>query len=474
MTFRRVAVVALAALAVTAGPVLAQRRDPRLIADSAGKYVIPFCNLKMAGKIPDGQGAMRAGIEEKDAAKRAAALDRAQKILADAVTTGGQGANASGWYFLARTDLLRGDVAGADSAFTKAEALAPDCEIDIHNYRQSAWAKLATVGIELQRGGQSDSALYYFRGASMIFTKLPHVYENMGVIFANANANDSAAVYFAKALAISEKDSTLVDNRNSASVNLAMVLQRSGKHQEAIAVLRQYLTWNPKDTDGRKSIAFSFREAGMVDSAEAVEKAMVAEFSQMNLDSLTPTDLMAVGVSMFNAQKLDEAATIFSKIAAQNPWSRDAVYNLANAYLALSKWDKLVETGKQLQAIEPLNEDSYRLIGQGYKELKQQDNLVKTAESLVSMPVHIEVTMFAMGQTTTRFRANATGRNAMDVTGKPLKPVPVSIAVEFVNEAGAVLAAQDISIPALEPGQAMEIKADGKAAGITGWRYKRK
>jgi len=474
MTFGRIAVVALAGLAVMAIPVVAQGREPRLVADSAAKYVIPFCNLKMAGKIPDGQGAMRTGIEEKGAAKRAAALERAEKILVETVTTGGQGANASGWYYLGRTYLLRGDVAGADSAFTKAEALAPDCEIDIDSYRQNAWAKLATVGIELQRAGQSDSALYYFRGASTIFTKMPHVYENMGVIFANTNTNDSAAVYFAKAAAVSEKDTTLVDNRNSATANLAMVLQRLGQHEEAINVLRKYLTWNPKDTDARKSIVFSFREAGMPDSADAIEKAMVAEFAQMNLDSLPASDLMAVGISMFNAQEFDQAMKVFSKLATQNPWSRDAVYNLANAQLALKMWDKLVETGKQLQAIEPLNEDSYRLIGQAYRELKQQDNLVKTAESLVSMPTNIEVTTFALGQSTSRFRANATGRSAMDVAGKPLKPVPLSIVVEFLNEAGTALASQDVSIPALEPGQVIEIKAEAKVVGVTGWRYKRK
>lgn len=474
MTLRNAAAVGAASLVLISTPLLAQRHEPRLVADSAGKFQIAFCNLKMAGKIPDGQSAMKTGIEEKDAAKRAAALEKAEKILTDAVTTGGQSANASGWYYLGRTYLLRGDIVGADSALTRAQDLAPDCELDINTYRQTAWAKLATIGIEKQRAGQNDTALALFREASVLFTKMPHVYENMGVIFANNNINDSAAYYFGRAAEVAEKDSTLVDNRNSATLNQAMVLQRGGQHKEAIAALHKYLSWNPKDTDARKSIAYSFREAGMADSAEAVEKAMVEEFSQMNLDSLPPTDLMAVGVSMFNAQKYDDAAKVFGKLATINPWSRDAVYNLANAYLATKNWEKLVETGKQLQAIEPMNEDSYRLAGQAYKELNQQDNLLKTAESLVSLPVNIEVTAFNMGVASSRFRATATGRNASDGSGKPLKPVPVSIVVEFLNEGGNVLGSQAVDIPALEPGKTFEIRAEAKVGGITGWRYKRK
>jgi hypothetical protein len=156
-----------------------------------------------------------------------------------------------------------------------------------------------------------------------------------------------------------------------------------------------------------------------------------------------------------------------------NPWSRDAVYNLANAYLATKNWEKLVETGKQLQAIEPMNEDSYRLAGQGYRELKQQDNLLKTAESLVSLPINIEVTAFNMGVASSRFRATATGRTASDASGKPIKPVPVSIVIEFLNEGGNVLGSQSVDIPALEPGKTFEIRAEVKVGGVTGWRYKR-
>ena len=60
-------------------------------------------------------------------------------------------------------------------------------------------AEDGAAGIEKLRGGDSDSALVLFRQANTLFQKLPHVYENVGVIFANQSQNDSAAYYFGRA-----------------------------------------------------------------------------------------------------------------------------------------------------------------------------------------------------------------------------------------------------------------------------------
>jgi tetratricopeptide (TPR) repeat protein len=473
MNVQRTAGLVLALTAATARSATAQQIARRLVADSAGKFQIAFCNLKMAGKVGDGQKAFRTGLEDKDAAKRAASLDQAVKILTTEVTSGGQGTSGAAWYYLGRSFLSQGDVTGADSAFTKAEKLQPDCEIDIASYRQNSWAILANAGIEKLRGGDLDSALVLFRQANTLFQKLPHVYENVGVIFANQGMNDSAAYYFGRAAAIAEADTALVDNRNSATLNQAMTLQRMEKYPEAIVVLTKYLGWNPNDTDARKSLSYSLRQSGQAAKADSLDQAMVSEFAKMNYDSLSTSDLMAVGVSLFNAQKYEDAAGVFERLRKQNPWSRDAVYNLANTYLAIKNWDKLVEVGKQLIAIEPLNEDAYRLTGQAYRELKQQDSLLKEAEALVSLPVSLDVTSFAMGTSTARLEATATGRKASDAMGKDMKPVPVSLTVEFLDPTGKVLGSQAVSIPALEPGATHMIKAETRQAGVTGWRYVR-
>ncbi|HSR14631.1 MAG TPA: tetratricopeptide repeat protein, partial [Gemmatimonadales bacterium] len=457
-----------------------------LVADSAGKLQIAFCQLRSGGKVNDGQKLLRTGIEDKDPAKRAASLEQAQAVLEQAITAGGQAESSGAWYYLARTYLARGDVAGADSAFTRTMALAPDCEIDVSAYRQNTWAALATSGIQAMQQGNPEQALTLFRGASTMFRELPHVFENMGVIFANSGMDDSAATYFQQAMEVSR--STLVDNLNSATLNYAAMLQRMEKHSEAIVPLREYLARNPGDMEARKSLAYSFRTAGMVDSADAMERAMVEEFSRMNIDSLSSSELMAVGVSAFNAQQYARAAEIFGKAEARNPWSRDAVYNRANAYLALTNWEMLVEASKRLIEIEPMNEDAYRLLGQGYRGLKEEadsakqatvaktmeQNMVKAAEGLVSLPAQVEVVGFRLGASSAMISAVATGREATDAQGRILKPVPVTLVFEFMDAAGSVVAAEEVSIPALQPGQTQDISVQAAGSGISGWRYKRK
>ena len=466
---RVAAVVAVLALTAT-GQLLAQEYNQRLIAKEPGKMGIALCPLRIGGKLSDALKQLKTGIEDSDSTKRADGLSRAEQILTAAIAAG-EGANPASWHLLGRTALARGDLSGADSAFTRAEAMQPDCEVDISRRRQEAWVVLANAGMEKQQAGDLDSAIVLLRDATRIFRDLPHVFENLGIMFANAGLTDSAVIYFEQAVAISEGDSTLVDNRNSATLNMAIMLQRSNRHPEAIQTLRRYLGWFPGDTDARRSLVYSFREQGMADSADVLEKQLVAEFAAMNLDSLEFSDAMAVGVSQFNAKQFAEAAKVFESLMARNPWSRDAVYNLANTYLALDDKPNLTRAARGLVAIEPLNEDAYRLLGQSYRD-RFQDSLIAVAEQLVGLPVHIEVTNFTLGSASARLTATAMGREASDPGGKPIPPAPVDLILEFVDAAGKVLASQPVSIPALQPKQEQEFGAESRVEGVAGWRYR--
>ncbi len=450
--------------------VVGQQYFKHIVPTEPVKYAIPLCPLTLRGNLRDAQNKLRDGHEESNEEKRARALDESMQITLGAIIT--DPGSAAAWYLLARNYLVRGDLAGADSAFTKVEQLQPDCDIDTRQYRQSAWMQLANAGIEKQQAGDSDSTLILLRGASQIFRGLPHVFENMGILFANNGMVDSAAFYFKKALDVSRGDSTLITNRNSSALNFALMNQRLGRHDEAIATLREFLSWNENDTDARRSLAYSFREAGMTDSANVIENSLVSEFASMDLDSLSFIDLMAVGVTQFNAEKYDQAAMIFTKLMERNPWSRDAVYNLANTLLALEDQVRLTEVSKHLIEIEPLNEDAYRLLGQGYRD-RSQDSLVAIAEQLVGLPVHVEITGFQIGSTS-RISGVATGREANDPTGAIKPPAALTLVFEFLDEGGAVVASREIEVPALNPTEEFALQAEASESGIVSWRYRRK
>jgi tetratricopeptide (TPR) repeat protein len=464
------------ACALSASPLAAQAGiNVRLAQGQPPKYVAALCPIKAGNsKVEKAISALRKAYDAKTPADKAATLTEARQGLMTAITAEAQANNAAAWYYLARVALLRGDAVEADSAFTKAEELVPSCEIDITQYRQNSWANLANAGIEFQKKGDTDSALALFRDASVMFRGLPHVYSNMGVVFANLNKDDSAAAYFQKALVISERDTSLTEDRNSSALNLAIMYSRQGKHPDAIAMLRKYLAWRPDDTDARRVLASAFRAAGMPDSADALETAMVEAFSKTNLDSLDTQDLMAVGVSAFNAKRYPEAETAFAKAVQRNPWSRDALYNLANTYFAMKNHEKLVEYSAKLLEMEPMNEDALRLLAQGQRGLSREDEVIKTATRLVVMPFTIDITGFQTGPTKAVLTGDAIGRAPEDAAGKPIKPVPMTLVVEFIDIKGSVIDTEEITVPALKKGDKHPIKLEGTGAAITGWRYKAK
>ncbi|MBM4188177.1 MAG: tetratricopeptide repeat protein [Gemmatimonadetes bacterium] len=460
---------AVASTAFAQGPIL----QPKLAEVQPAKFSVPLCPLKPEGKTSKGVEALRKSYDPK--ADKAAQLKLAHELITQALAEG-QGSSAAAWYYLARVYLMQGDVGGVDSAFARAVKLQPQCELDIDQQRQNNWAQLATAAFELQKNNETEQAIVLFRDASRLFNERPEVVANLGVLFANSQQDDSAAAYFAKALAIAEKgaeaDTSMIESRNSSALNLAIMLQRTNKAKEAVPVLQKYLSWDPANMDARKSLSQAFRDAGMADSASALDNAMIAEMSKQNLDSLDMQDLMAIGVSAFNAQKYQEAATAFGKASVRNPYSRDAVYNLANAYLALKENDKLVETASRLAEIEPMNEDVYRLIGQGQKALKKDVEVLKAAEKLVGLPLHIEMAAFAIGRSAAKLEGVARGRAPTDAQGKAIKVTAVTLVVEFVTTAGTVVDTKEVAVPQLATGAEHKISIDAKGQNIAGWRYR--
>jgi tetratricopeptide (TPR) repeat protein len=469
-------ILAIATGTLAAAPLLAQGQiNSRLAASQPAKWAPALCPIKAGNsKVDKAISALKKSYDAKTPADKAANLAEARQNLVTAITAENQTGNAAAWYYLARTALLRGDAVEADSAFTRAQELVPTCDIDITQYRQNSWANLANAAIEFQKNDQIDSAMALFRDASIMFRGLPHVYSNMGVVYANSGREDSAAVYFAKALEIAEKDTALTEDRNTAALNLAIMLSRSNQHDRSIAVLRKYLTWKPGDIDAQKVLAASFRASGKADSADALESAMAAELAKVDFDSLETPDLMSVGVAAFNKQRYPEAEAAFSRAVKRNPVSRDALYNLANTYFALKDNAKLVEYSTKLLELEPMNVDALRLLAQGQRGLNQEAEVIKTATRLVMMPFTIEITSFSLNAQRAILSADAVGRSPTDAAGKPIKTEPQTLVVEFVNLSGAPVATKEITVPVLKDGERHTIRLEGAGQGIMGWRYKAK
>ncbi|HEU4648454.1 MAG TPA: tetratricopeptide repeat protein [Gemmatimonadales bacterium] len=421
------------------------------------------------GKVGDALADLKDASGQKDAAKRDKLLREAQqKLVGEAQKSP---TNAGAWLYLGRAYLYAGDIAGADSAFTNAEKLAPDCKEDIQRYRQAAWVPLVNDGVDFSKAEKNDSALALFRDANTIYRGQPNGLIGAGVIFANRNESDSAIKYL-KAAADAAAAANLPEDRNNAMLNLGIIQARAKKFDDAIATLEQYRTWAPKDTAAVKTLVYAYRNSGQKDKADALAK----EFN------MAPTEVAGGdtkdeanrGVALFQDKKYAEAAQVFGEVFAKQPFNHDALLNQAQSYYNLKDGAKLVDAASKFTALEPMHDLGLLLLEQGYRMQKQTDKQLAVVGQRRKLTTKIETTGIGISPTDIKLTMAATGRQAKDEKDKPIPASGATLVFEFLGSDGAVLATQEVSIPPLAPDANHTFEVAAKANGINGWRYKAK
>ena len=463
---------------LSAAPSMAQTvTNDRVVKALPTKYAPPSCGLKAGHfKVQSGATYLKTGVETPIPENRSRALGNGKRVLLEALEQNKQEKNPALWYYLGRIYLQQGDLAGADSALTKAETLSPACKKEIGEVRYIGWVPLVNAGITFSKEENNDSALALFRQANTLYREKPQAYNAAGVIFANQNASDSAIVYLQRAAEIAET-ANLPEERNSATYNLAAVLQRAQRNDEAIAALERFVGWVPKDIEAKKALAGLYRSTGKTDKAKAIEQellAMGATPDATGAAAVGAEDISNIGVNLYNEKKYAEAAAAFEKALAAEPYNRDVLSNLSNTYLAMKNGAKLMATADRLVAIEPLSENALKLQREGYRQSGKIDRAVKMAEGVLALPIDVKVTDLATAPDGAKLTAIATGRQAQTPTGKAIPPAPVVLIVEFLDQQGKPVATQEAQVPALTAGATHNLVVEGKGAGIKAWRYKRK
>jgi tetratricopeptide (TPR) repeat protein len=469
-------VLAAGLLGVVAYPAAAQQPtvNERVVQGLPPRYLPPTCSMKAGHfKVSSGATYLKTGVETGVPANKTRALASGQKVLLEAIQQNGQEKNPAAWYYLGRVYLQQGNLVGADSAFTKAEALSPGCKQDISAQRYNGWVPLVNAGINFAKEQKNDSALALFREANTIYRDKPQAYAAAAVILANNKMDDSAIVYLQKAADIATA-ANMAEDRNLATFNLAAVLQRKNRNEEAAAALERYLGWVPKDVEAKRALAGIYRATGKVDKAKALEAevGVAPPAAGSPAAGAGPSGAMTAAIALYNAKKYDSAATGFEKVVAAEPYNRDALYGLANSYIGLKKGPQLAQTAARLVAIEPLNDDVLRMLATGQRMAKKEASANKTAMRVIAMPVSITVSEFAPAADGASVKGIATGRDAQNSRGKPIAPKPITVIFEFLDSKGTVVGNQEIQVPALKVGETHPVEAKAQGAGISAWRYK--
>ncbi len=148
-------------------------------------------------------------------------LSQTLDVLTRSLTQDGQDQNPAAWYYLGRYYVEMGDAVGADSAFDRAAALAPECEQDIDRYRHALWADVYSAAQRNEQQGQVDSAAALFRAAGALLPADPRPWFAMGAMYARRDQVDSATAYLRLAAERAAGDTAYTDARRDALAQTA-------------------------------------------------------------------------------------------------------------------------------------------------------------------------------------------------------------------------------------------------------------
>ena len=489
-------VPAFAVLALAPGALAGQTANQAVIAAQPSDYkdILPSCEELRGGhfKVKSGATYLKSALESSS--NRDRLLGDARRVLLEAINDG-QASSPSAWYWLGRVYLYYGDVSAADSALDKAEQLAPACAEDLHQARVQTYAALIRPAATLLQEGKTDSALVLLQQAAAFYPDSPYAYQNLGIIYFNRRQLDSAAANFEKAVATADAkaatDTAVAAVRNQTLFNLGVVYLNAGRHAEAVTALRRYLSLVPNEIEAKRALANAFRGAGMPDSARVIESELLTSGGGREA-GVDPFD---IGVKAFEDKNYSDATRAFQQAMEGNPNYRDALFNLANTYLAMYNdstlpantrqmaIDSLIATGERLVALDPMNDGALRMVARGY-QVKQtsdvahrrehQEKTLKYVMMIDSMPVTIDVESFTAVANSAQLKGTANGRTAHDVAGKDLPAAPVTLIFEFLDQAGNPVATQEVAVPALTEGATHAIVVTPEMAGIIAWRYRKK
>src|SRR5206468_9411351 len=188
--------------------------------------------------VNSGQLYLKSASEARFDDQRQKDLRDAQRVLAQALTSGSQEKNPAAWYYLGHYYILTNDAEGADSAFTKAEALKPDCKDDIASWRRVVWVPTFNAGVAAWQANNTDSAIKSFRRANSMLPNEPTGFKYMATLFYNAGQSDSAVLYFRKAADIAATNPKFAQDRKDVLFNLGRIQQSLGKLPDAQATYR--------------------------------------------------------------------------------------------------------------------------------------------------------------------------------------------------------------------------------------------
>jgi len=456
-------------------------------AAAQGAYRRPDCDLSTGHFLVNAAVVyISTASEQSDPVKRRTALGNAERNLLEAMDRG-QEDNPAVWYFLGRYYVMTSDLVGADSAFDKAVAGAPDCEEDIKYYRQVLWVPAMNRAMDSMRVGAYEGAKLLLRQSYAVWDQDNLAPYYLARIFGNEGELDSAVHYFKEVVAFGVGDSTRIDNYHESMFNVAVVYRMLRQWDSTAAWYDRYRAEvDPNDPQALTGLAEALKEGGddareQGDSARGdalMNRAMMMYDTIMaRAPDMEALDLFQTGEALFLAEEFEKSARAFDLGLEKNPFFRPGLYNLANAYLAICNDDEkpqavrdsaakaMEAVGRRLVAVDPLNTESLNLLAAAFQLQRMDDSTLAVLERREALAFEVKVDV-----------QQPTDEGFL-VQGRLTNPKETEVAVpriefEFLDVEGNVLSTEMVEPTTLDPMGSSTLYLTGTAEGIAAVRYK--
>jgi tetratricopeptide (TPR) repeat protein len=374
--------------------------------------------------------------------------------------------------------------AAADSAFSMVEKASPECAPIIAQWRQQKpWLNTLNGAINARNAGQLDSAEMLAKRSLVLDRKAPYAYSVLGSVAKNRKDYAAANEYWKQALAAAGTDTSYADVRvktmyemaSAASdrVDAASGAAKRAAAKEAIKPWQDYIAVANNDlllADAIDNESRAYLAAGDSASVSSIYAPLIANPSKYGELALVHAGVVATRSGhQADAQKLFDAAL------AQNPYSRDAINNLAATYIQNSEFTKAFPLIDKLVAMDPSNPDNpllyafaYQGLYKGTKDKKLQkiytDSLVYFNNKSENAPVKLSVNEFSRRSDGSTLGGTIENRSSTSKT--------YTLSVEFVDKTGTVIDTQTATVGPVAPKSTATFKLTSTKGGAFGYRYK--
>jgi len=374
--------------------------------------------------------------------------------------------------------------AAADSAFSLVEKASPECAPIIAQWRQQKpWLNALNGAISALNAGQLDSAEVLAKRSLVLDRKAPYAYSVLGSIARTRKDYNAANEYWKQTLSAAGTDTTYADVRAKTMYELASAASdradaatgaaKRAAAREAIKPWQDYIAIANNDlllADAIDNVARAYTAAGDSASVATVYAPILANPAKYG--ELT---LIHAGVVATRSGHHADAEKLFSGALAQNPYSRDALNNLAATYIQNNAYPKAFPLIDKLVAMDPSNPDNpllyafaYQGLYKGTKDKKLQkiytDSLIYFNNKSDSALVKLTVNEFSRRPDGTTLAGTIENRTSASKT--------YNLSVELLDKTGTVIDTQTATVGPVAAKSKGTFKLTSSKGGAYGYRYK--